>query len=177
MTVDPIPWWAAEPARLQRDRDEIAADFPSLSLTLDGQGCWTGELPLWPFNRAEPARLTELLDGNGLLVEIAYTAAYPMMFPFIYPRRPEPCLEEWTQARFHVLGNGALCLFQSVADWDPASSITDLIHKAAGWHIEYALLNAGLIEDMSLVGIVNDECYDALVPEAVERRLALDPQS
>ena len=34
-----------------------------------------------------------------------------------------------TQTRWHVLGNGALCLFQTQQDWEPASTVVELCVK------------------------------------------------
>lgn len=167
MSVVPVPWWQAEPARLARDRREVSAAFPSLIFCEDGQAGWSGRLPMWPFERPEPPRLDGLAPG-GVEIVLAYGAAYPIVSPLIFPRDPEPLPLELTQTRWHVLGNGALCLFQTQADWDPASSVVDLLRRAAGWRVEYALLKAGVRDDMSLSGIVNDDGLDHLVAEAVD---------
>lgn len=173
MSVTPVPWWQAEPRRLARDQREVADVFPSLAFFPDGQAGWAGRLPVWPFARPAPQRLAELVP-EGVEVVLAYGAAYPIVSPWIFPRDPEPLPLELTQGRWHVLGNGALCLFQTQADWDPISSVVDLLRKAAGWRVEYALLKAGVREDMSLSGIVNDDGLDDLVPQAAEL-LAVPP--
>ena len=79
------------------------------------------------------------------------------------PLDPEPLPLELTQTRWHVLGNGALCLFQTQQDWDPASTIVELLGKAAGWRIEHALLKAGVLQDMTMAGIVRDASVDHLI--------------
>lgn len=167
MSVVPVPWWKAEPARLARDQHEVSEVFPSLTFRKDGQAGWSGRLPVWPFARPAPPRLDELVP-DGVEIVLAYGAAYPIVSPWLFPRDPEPLPLELTQTRWHVLGNGALCLFQTQADWDPASSVVDLLRKAAGWRVEYALLKAGVREDMSLSGIVNDDSLDHLVPTAAK---------
>lgn len=169
MTGSPsrIPWWEAEPSRLAKDRTEIGAAFPDLVLDMSqGQGLWQGRLPMWPFERPEPDGLSDLLGGQGLLLTLQYVPAYPVVYPYLFPLEPEPLPFEWTQARWHVLGNSALCLFQTQADWDPTSSAVDLLLRAGAWRVEYALLKAGVLQDMTLVGIVNDDSLDGLIAEA-----------
>lgn len=163
----PVPWWEAEPSRLATDKREIGEAFPSLVLQGDGDG-WAGRLPVWPFDRAAPDGLDRLVP-IGVEIVLAYTAAYPIVFPYIFPVDPEPLPLELTQARWHVLGNGALCLFQTQADWDPPSSVLTLLRKAAGWRIEYALIKAGAREGMTLTGIVNDVGLDELITATASR--------
>lgn len=160
---EPVPWWRAEPSRLGRDRREIGEAFPDLALDLDGEGRWQGTLPLWPFDRPVPADLDVLTGGRGLVMRLDYLPAYPVVSPWITPVDPEPLVGEWTQTPYHVLGNGALCLFQTQADWDPCSSVVELLMKAAGWRIEYALLKAGACDEMTKAGIVHDDSLDVLI--------------
>jgi hypothetical protein len=161
-----IPWWQAEPRRLERDQADIGGHFSDLTLDLTGQGRWSGRLPMWPFERPAPDGLELLLDGRGLEVVLEYRSAYPAVFPFVYPTDPVPEFETWTQARWHVLGNGALCQFQTYADWDPTRPVSDLLLRAAAWFIEYTLLKAGLIDEMTLQGIWHDDSLDHLVTQA-----------
>lgn len=165
----PIPWWQAEPSRLERDRAEIAVACPDLDFEKEGEGSWTGVLPRWPFDRPEPLGLADLVGETGLRIELKYVPAYPMVLPVLWPRDPVPELIERTQQSWHVLPIGALCLLQSEADWDPRNSVVDLLLKAAGWRVEYALMKAGVIERMSTNGIVNDGTHDHLVPHAAGR--------
>lgn len=168
MTAEParVPWWEAEPSRLTRDRDEVSSAFPDLAFVDEGQASWQGRLPVWPFDRAEPVGLDRLTGGQGLEFELAYGAAYPLVYPWIVPLDPEPLPLELTQTRWHVMGNGALCLFQTQQDWDPTSSVVDLLRQAAGWRIEYALLKTGAMQDMTMSGIVRDDSVDHLVTVA-----------
>lgn len=170
MTAEParVPWWEAEPSRLRRDREEVSASFPDLVFVEDGQAGWRGRLPLWPFDRPEPAGLDRLTGGQGLGFELLYGTAYPLVYPWIFPLDPEPLPLELTQTRWHVLGNGALCLFQTQQDWDPASTVVELLRKAAGWRIEYALLKTGALQDMTMAGIVRDVSVDHLVATAAD---------
>lgn len=165
MTAEParIAWWEAEPGRLRRDHEEVAVAFPDLLFIDSGQGGWRGRLPVWPFDRLKPDGLDELTRGLGLDIELRYGPAYPIVSPAIEPLDPKPRTEELTQTRWHVLGNGALCLFQTQADWDPASSVVDLLIRAAGWRIEYALLKTGVREDMTMAGIAGDDALDGVI--------------
>lgn len=171
-TLVRVPWWQAEPSRLRRDREEVPAAFPDLQFVAEGQAGWSGRLPVWPFDRPEPAGLARITAGRGLLLELRYGAAYPLVYPWVFPIEPEPLPVELTQARWHVLGNGALCLFQTQQDWDPEGSVVDLLRTAAGWRVEHALLKAGILDDMTLTGLVHDDSVDHLVIAAAD---LLDP--
>ncbi|KOX24432.1 hypothetical protein ADK67_19060 [Saccharothrix sp. NRRL B-16348] len=67
---------------------------------------------------------------------------------------------------WHLQGDGSLCLLRSEALWTGRESIVDLLLKAAGWRVEYALMTARAIKSMSENGIVDDPVHDHLV-EAV----------
>lgn len=175
--IRPIPWTEAEPARLERDQREVAAFDASLRFVTPGvsvgdcvcaHGGWQGVLPVWPFQRPMPDGLAALTGGAGLEFLLRYPAAYPMVPPTIRPLSPEPEIVERTQATWHVLPDGGLCLFQSDGAWLPEAFIVDLFRKAAGWRIEYALMKAQVIEKMSVSGIVCDDSYDHLVAQAVD---------
>ena len=175
--MQPILWIDAEPARLQRDLDEIPAfcragasrylppgdSAGELELT---HGGWCLELPLWPFDRPEPAGLEQLTGGLGLTAVLEYPAAYPMTWPTVHPIQPEPLVQERTQSAWHVLPSGGLCLLQTDGQWRPEASVTELLLKAAGWRIEYALMKTGAVEQMSVQGIVSDPGRDYLIADA-----------
>lgn len=160
-------WWQDDRRRLDRDADEIDAMFPELTWKPVAAGQWTGRLPRWPFSRSEPVLLSSLIGLGGLTVEVAYTQAYPMVPPRIYPLDPQPEIGEWTVHAWHVNGDGSLCLLRDEAMWDPAGSVTDLLLKAAGWRIEYALMKRRVVSMMSDNGIVSDPSLDGLVAIAV----------
>lgn len=175
MTPQPLAvtlWNEAEPATEERDVMAVKAFAPGLSYTppmasvaITFHGAWEGRLPVWPFDRIEPAGLTQLI-AEGVLVQVVYPAAYPMVPPRVYALDPEPAIEERTQQRWHVAPGGSLCLLQTEGDWSPQTTPVDLLLKAAGWRIEYALMKTGLIEAMTVNGIVNDDSRDALIARA-----------
>lgn len=166
--VGPVTWWQCEPRRLARDQAEIAERFASLEWQARGAGVWIGWLPRWPFDRPEPPRLVDLIGVQGLRVAVEYGHAYPMMAPRIHPLTPEPGLVERTDHKWHVMGDGSLCLLQEDAAWTGRDSVVDLLVKAAGWRVEYALMKAGVIETMTLHGIVDDGQLDHLVAAAAD---------
>ena len=171
--VAEVLWMEDEPERLGRDRHEVEEFAPDLRFVEARSpqflhGGWIGRLPLWPFERPEPAGLRDLLQ-KGLEVAVAYSAAHPIVPPSVYPLTPEPAIEERTQAIWHVAPDGSLCLLQSQGQWQPAASIIDLLLKAAGWHVEYALMQAAVIEKMTECGIVSDDSSDALIALAAQR--------
>lgn len=163
------PWWKDQPARLQRDLDDIAAAGLDLEWEPVGSGLLTGQLPVWPLDRPAPAGLGELLSGGGLTALVCFGHAYPMVCPSVTPLDPLPPIDRWTQRKWHINGNGTLCLLQSAQAWDPSTPLSDVLRKSVAWRIEYALLEAGVIETMSIRGIVDDDSYDHLVTAAVEQ--------
>lgn len=176
--LNPVLWTECEPDRLARDQDEICAFAPLLdyqSPAEDGlpHGGWIGELPRWPFERPRPEALDELLGDGELTVLVVYSAAHPMVPPVIYSVDPEPSIWEQTQSAWHVAPGGALCLLQSDAGWQPEASVTELLAKASGWRVEYALMKAGVIDRMSINGIVSDPSYDYLIAQAVRQANAI----
>ncbi|MEV4364465.1 hypothetical protein [Nonomuraea sp. NPDC049625] len=163
-----VTWWQCEPRRMARDRAEISERFPGLEWYGRGAGAWVGWLPRWPFVRPEPSRLVDLIGFDGLKVAVEYGHAYPMVPPLIRPLEPEPGLLERTDHKWHVMGDGSLCLLQDDATWTGRDSVVDLLLKAAGWRVEYALMKADVIEAMTLRGIVDDDQFDRLVALAAD---------
>lgn len=173
----PVLWMTSDPGRLVRDQVDIhdftcALEYQDPNPTGMPHGGWVGTLPRWSFERPPPAGLDELLGGSDFRVLVIYPAAYPMLPPIIRPIDPEPTIWEQTQAAWHVAPSGALCLLQSDSGWQPEASVTELLAKAVGWRIEYALMKAGVIDRMSQNGIVSDSSYDHLVAAAVQE---IDP--
>ncbi|MEU9014747.1 hypothetical protein AB0D12_34395 [Streptomyces sp. NPDC048479] len=171
---DPITWWACEPRRLKRDQREITAAFPDLLYDGEGAGSWHGTLPLWPFDRPQPPYLTDWMGTTGLRVAMAFPQAYPMVPPHIFPLDPVPELAEWTQSRWHVNGDGTLCLLRAHALWTGRESVVDLLLKAAAWRVEYALMKHGAISQMSDCGIVEDDCFDHFLTQPPPTMAAAD---
>lgn len=172
--AEPIFWQDAEPARLRRDLKEVGEFAPRLQYqgpdpSDTGEyihGGWFGELPLWPFDRPEPEGLEGLVGTNGLMVAVMYSAAHPLVPPTVFPVSIEPTAHEETQSAWHVAPGGSLCLLQSDGGWNPEASISELLAKAAGWHVEYALMKHGAIEEMSVQGIVSDSSFDQLITKS-----------
>ncbi|MGW7055133.1 hypothetical protein [Streptomyces sp. NPDC054887] len=156
----PLTWWAAEPRRFERDQREITAAFPDLVYNAEGAGSWHGILPLWPFDRPQPAHLTDWTGPTGLHVLMVYRQAYPMVPPHIFPLDPVPEPAEWTQSRWHVNGDRTLCLLRADSLWTGRQSPVDLLLKAAAWKVEYALMKHGAIMQMTDRGIVEDDRFD-----------------
>ncbi|GGV54794.1 hypothetical protein GCM10010245_86740 [Streptomyces spectabilis] len=125
-TRTPITWWECEPRRLRRDTEEIPARFPRLVFTDEGAGGWEGMLPHWPFDRPEPAHLTDWIGEHGLRLRLEYGHAYPMVAPRIFPLDPLPEPWEWTQHRWHVNGDASLCLLHDDI-WTGRESAVDLL--------------------------------------------------
>lgn len=175
VTGAPVYWHKAEPSRFQRDLDEVTTFAPDLVFTagpgvnadVAHHGVWVGRLPVWPFERPEPEGLGDLVP-EGLLCAVWCSAAYPMLPPQIVPIDPEPELVERSQHTWHVSPNGSLCLMQTLGAWEPETSIVVLLIKACSWRIEHALLKAGVVEAMTLRGIVHDDSLDHLIAQAVQ---------
>lgn len=160
---DRFEWWRHEPGRLHADQRQLHGRFPDLTWSTAGNGQWRGELPVWPFDRDPPAGLDVLLGGRGLQVLVRCGQAYPAAPPRIVPLDPAPEIAERTQQRWHVNGDGTLCLFQNEAVWSARATLVDVLLKAAGWRIEYALMKAGLMESMTISGIVTDTTLDPVI--------------
>ena len=86
-----------------------------------------------------------------------------MTAPRLYPREPRVPMERWTQHRWHVNGDGSLCLMQSADDWQPTDVAASLVSKAAGWFIEYLLIEQGDLASMTVRGIYVSSEVDALL--------------
>jgi hypothetical protein len=174
LDITPIYWTEDEPKRLARDLADVAAVAPDMHFQAPGilggtehHGMWAGQLPVWPLARPEPDGLDALVP-RGLECMALCSASHPMIPPQVRPISPEPLLLERSQHKWHVAPAGVLCLMQSAGDWDPSDSVADLLVKAAAWRVEYALMKAGVIEAMSLSGIVSDASFDHLIAKAVE---------
>ena len=91
-------------------------------------GGWHGTLPLWPFDRHAPDGLDALTDGTGLKFNTHLPGRLSHgSCPHIWPLAPEPEMVERTQATWHVLPSGGLCLLQSDGAWQPEASLVELL--------------------------------------------------
>lgn len=160
-------WLAAEPNALARERESMDLWAPEMIWDEGGgSGAWEGLAPVWPFDRPEPACLHELLAGRRLKLRVEYRESFPMVEPRLVPLDPVPPREHRTRAEWHVNGDGTLCLLQDADMWTGRETAGDLVVKAAGWFIEYLLLEAGHIEKMTVTGINSDTQLDEVI-EAV----------
>ncbi len=164
-----ISWLQAEPERVELERAAMAA-CPDMGWTQPltwpngrtGAG-WEGLAPAWGGGRAEPPGVERLLHGRRLRLRVLYPEGFPMVPPDLYPLDPEVPAERRTQHRWHVNGDGSLCLMRSAEDWQPSDTAADLVLKACGWFIEYLLVDGGDLERMTESGIYASDELDALL--------------
>ncbi|MGY1810638.1 hypothetical protein ACI8AF_24990 [Blastococcus sp. SYSU D00669] len=166
---NPRSWWADESDRLQRELAAMHQAAPGLRwLTADEEpsGGWTGPVPLWPFDRPAPSGLSALVAGQPLQVRIKCGHAFPMVEPAVYPLNVDLPNVAFGWTSWHVLPDSALCLLQDASLWDPRAAAAELVPKISGWYLEYQLLSRGLVEAMTMSGIVTDDSQDRLLAEA-----------
>ncbi|MGC4175342.1 hypothetical protein [Demequina sp.] len=161
-------WWQAEPERLADEQSKMQELFPTLEWTAEGAGRWEGTVPLWAFERPAPTDLELLLGEIPFEIAVVYSHAFPASPPMVYPTNPAAAPELRSFTDYHVLGDGSLCLLRDATDWSTRGLTTDLVLKAIGWRLEYALFQVGKIRRFSKRGIVTNPKYDALIREAVE---------
>jgi len=124
---DRFEWWRHEPGRLDAGRRQLQVQFPDLTWSTTDHGQWSGELPLWPFVRERPYGLDDLLGGRGISKKKMCGQAYPAAPPRILPQDPDPEIAERTQHRWHVNGDGTLCVFQDEALWNTRATLSDVL--------------------------------------------------
>lgn len=165
-------WLEAESARLPLEKDAMAAVAPDLVWNGGNPaGGWEGLAPEWPFDRPEPPELDQFLEGRRFRIRVEYLQAYPMVEPKIWPLDPEPDAIHRTDARWHVMGDGSLCLLQSASDWTGRETAADFVLKASGWFLEFQLMELGLIDEMTVGGLVHDPSLDGLFTAAARGAL------
>ena len=127
---------------------------------------WQGLAPVWPFDRDAPAQLDAFLDGDRLKVVIEPRPAHPAVPPRIWPIEPAPTPLQCTDAAWHTLGNGSLCVVREYYTWTGAEPCAAVVPTAAGWFLEFLLMMAGAIDAMTVHGIETATELDHLfVPE------------
>lgn len=156
----PIHWDEAEPARLALDHDDLAAIAPDLRWNPEKR-CWTGRLPRWPFDRPEPAGLVQLLP-QGMTVQVRPSPAHPLTEPAIFPIDVDIEVRHRLDHRWHLAGDGRLCLLRTPLDWRPEDRLSELILKAAAWRCKLTLLETEVVTAMTENGIVSDGSRDHL---------------
>lgn len=167
MEADPIRWFEADRDRWQRELAVMEAVAPELTWGEDLEGTtgggWTGLCPTWPFARPRPPELDAFLAGRRFRIEVRCSPAHPVVAPAVMPIDPEPDLRVRTAQAWHVMGDGSLCLLQETLDWSGSEPAAELVVKAAGWYLEYLLLEEGVIDRMTLGGIAEDAGLDHLL--------------
>ena len=163
-------WTVAEPGVAERERATMARWAPELKWHEDliwrqgRRACgWVGRAPDWAADRPRPPGVKELLDGRRLELEVIYPEAFPAVPAVLFPTDPEVPLDRRTLSRWHVNGDGSLCLMQAADDWQLGDTAAELVRKASGWFIEYLLLEAGEIEKMTERGIFADTTLDPIL--------------
>lgn len=165
-------WLEAESALVPLEKDAMAAVAPDLVWKEDDPGGgWEGLAPVWPFDRPEPTELDQFLQGRRFKIRVEYLQAYPMVEPKIWPLDPEPDAIHRTDSRWHVMGDGSLCLLQSASDWTGRETAADFVVKASGWFLEFQLMELGLIDEMTVGGLANDPSLDGLFTGAARGTL------
>lgn len=165
--LDRVTWWTAEADLLRAERAAVETSFPGLEWVDVGAGSWIGQLPPWPFERPAPEGLMMLLGDAPFVVNLMYGHAFPASPPVVFPLEPTPPAELRSFTDYHVLGDGSLCLLRDADQWTTSSRTTDLILKAAGWRIEYALLQLGKLDKLTESGIVVDTSLDPLIDATI----------
>jgi len=161
--ADRVSWQVAEPAVLAREQSAMTAIAPGMVWQDDNPaGGWQGVAPEWPFERPRPGGLDDFLAGACMTVRVQYLQAHPMVAPLVYPLDPPVDYGVWTLHDWHINGDGSLCLLQRASDWTGRSTAVDLIVKAAGWFLEYLLLERQVRSSMTECGIVHDDALDGL---------------
>lgn len=181
--IKPVYWSADDQERLETDVADVRAFALDLVFVAPGEstefaaqheGLWFGILPVWPFDRPAPEGLERLVP-TGLKCVVLCSPVHPVLPPDVIPVDPKPLPIEHSMHVWHVAPYGNLCLMQSYGAWDPRDKVSQLLQKACGWHIEYALMKSRAISAMTLRGIANDPTLDpiitataALLPDAAE---------
>lgn len=163
-------WVEAEAARVERERAEMQCWAPEMEWRTDlawpngrrGPG-WEGLAPAWGGERPEPAGVSNLLDGRRLRLRVICPEAFPVVAPDLYPIDPEVPIMRRSQHTWHLNFDGSLCLMQGADDWQPDDTAADLVRKAAGWFVEYLLVDAGDLDAMTTRGIYISDEIDALL--------------
>jgi hypothetical protein len=158
-------WFEAEPARLTREIDAMTQVAPGLVWIPEGSGRFDGPVPEWPFERDAPPALNGFLAGRELRLRVELREGFPMVAPRLTPLDPVPARERRLRERWHLNADGTLCLLFSHASWSGREPAAELVRKAAGWFIEYLLVDAGCIGAMTEFGPAIDETLDDLIAD------------
>ena len=166
----PESWVDSEPGIVEREKAAMAEHAPEMAWREDlvwmerrvAYG-WAGRAPSWAADRPKPAGVDELLADRRLELVVIYPEAFPSVPASLFPTDPDVPLDRRTLSRWHVNGDGSLCLMQAASDWQPTDTAAALVRKATGWLIEYLLVDAGQTERMTERGIFEDTSLDEIV--------------
>lgn len=157
----PVSWLEVDPDLFEQEQSQMAEVAPGMAWT-PAALAWTGELPIWPFRRDAPQRLMEYLGDRRARARIMYSQAHPAAPPRVYITQPiiDPAVR--SLHRWHVNGDGTLCLFQNTADWLMTAGAAEIVVKTAAWFLEFCLMEDGRIDTMTTSGIASDAVHDHL---------------
>lgn len=159
-------WVEDLPGRLARELAEMRQVAPDLMWSA-AAGEWAGLAPIWPFERPSPPNLHEFLAGDRFELVIRPSPAHPAVPPAIWPMDPRTELVHCTDTAWHTNGDGSLCVVREHYTWTGSECCAALVPRAAGWFLEFLLMSAGMIEDMTVQGIETSTELDHLfVPES-----------
>lgn len=162
-------WVDAETELVEREKAAMAEHAPEMTwrddLVYERRPAfgWTGMAPVWGGDRPKPAGVDELRDGRQLELAVFYPEGFPMAPPALLPLDPDVPIGRRTQHRWHINGDGSLCLVQRADDWQPTDTAADLVRKSSGWFIEYLLVDGGHREEMTECGILEDTAVDEIL--------------
>jgi hypothetical protein len=166
----PESWVESEPGIVEREKAAMAQRAPEMvwrdNLVWMQRRLaygWAGPAPSWAADRPKPLGVDGLLAGRHLELVVIYPEAFPSVPASLFPTDPDVPLDRRTLSRWHVNGDGSLCLMQAASDWQPTDTAAALVRKAAGWFIEYLLVDAGEIEQMTERGIFEDPSLDEVL--------------
>src|SRR3954471_15029712 len=113
----PISWVEQEPDAVRREQAAMAELAPAIQWREDlewpngrpAKG-WRGDAPVWAAEREKPVGVDELVGKLRLTLEILYPEAFPAVPAALFPITPDVPIDRRTQNRWHVNGDGSLCL-------------------------------------------------------------------
>jgi hypothetical protein len=93
------------------------------------------------------------------------------MAPLVLPRSVKLPMRALGDADWHLLPDGALCLFRGDPWWDPERLVASLVPKISGWYIEFHLMMAERLWRMPDRGVDRDDRLDAIINRDLESGL------
>lgn len=162
-----VSWIEAEPLRLEAEVEAMNEKAPEMKWVDGGAGRWEGLAPIWPFDRDEPEGLSNLLKGRRLELSVECLESHPMVAPRVFPLDPSPPRKRRILEKWHLNGDGTICLLFSSSNWSGREYAAELVLKSSGWFIEYLLVEAGDLRLMTQHGPGRDIGVDRLLSKYV----------